>query len=340
MAKEDGNNNLKETKKIQIFISHKHENKNAASYLKKKLELYGSGKLNVFISEAIAPGKDWKVEIKEKLAQSDVFFLIFTDPSATWDWCLYEAGLYTDIKTNSENRIICIHSVSSEPTDPLHHLQAVKGEKEEFKKFLKYFFGETELPKQITGVESPINNALAKDNELVEKIAREFCDLIKGGSKKEDYHVERLLLQIETEKIENDTIPEDAIVVESDMSTLRMFKLTPNPRTGKYWTWADLVEQAQRPEDKEWIAELGRFICTANRNIRPAPIFANFKSFRTEKLHRPVVTYCRDESDGSKVFEILFIEAEKGEEKTENGKGVLKAQKNKKGKKEQAKIKK
>jgi hypothetical protein len=94
---------------INVFISHNHEDGEAAKTIKTTLSLYGANRLNFFLSEEITPGEDWFQWINEHLVTSNVLLLLFTDHSATWDWCLYEAGLFArlDRSEGEQNRRAC-----------------------------------------------------------------------------------------------------------------------------------------------------------------------------------------------------------------------------------------
>ena len=103
---------------LNIFISHKHEYETAAKTIKGILSKLGGRSVKCFLSEEITPGDDWYKWIGDRLAESNVLLLLFTEPSASWDWCLYEAGLFQSIGGNDFRRVICLHSPQSDPPRP------------------------------------------------------------------------------------------------------------------------------------------------------------------------------------------------------------------------------
>ena len=133
--------------KINVFISHKHEDEEAAQTIKKKLSCYGPGRLNFFLSEEITAGEKWFQWINDHLAKSNVLLLLFTDHftdhSATnksvWDWCLYEAGVFAGLdrgEVEQNRRVVCLHNPKTDPPPQLSHLQTVKVDQPRMKSFL------------------------------------------------------------------------------------------------------------------------------------------------------------------------------------------------------------
>ena len=147
---------------INVFISHNHEDEEAAKTIKNKLSLYGADRLRFYLSAEITTGEGRLKWINEHLASSNVLLLLFTDPSATWDWCLYEAGLFArlDRSEGEQNRrVLCLHNPKTDPPPQLRHLQTVKVDKPRMKSFLKQLFGTA----QLTGIEPPINKCLCRE---------------------------------------------------------------------------------------------------------------------------------------------------------------------------------
>ena len=70
---------------LNIFISHKDEYETAARTIKGILSRLGGNSVKCFISEEIPAGDDWYQWIGDRLAESNVLLLLFTEPSASWD---------------------------------------------------------------------------------------------------------------------------------------------------------------------------------------------------------------------------------------------------------------
>ena len=97
--------------------------------------------MNFFLSEEILGGEDWYKWIKERLVETNLLLLLFTDSSLNWGWCLYEAGLSDRLDDEHRRRIICLHSRSTEPPDPLKKiLQSFSAEPFRLKSFLRALY--------------------------------------------------------------------------------------------------------------------------------------------------------------------------------------------------------
>lgn len=289
---------------INVFISHKHEDESAAKTIKQILTRYAGGRLEIFLSEEIPEGTEWLPWIRTHLAKSNLLLLLFTDPTAEWDWCLYEAGLFTRLDGDYHRRVICVHHPKLDPPAPLQHLQAVSGDQENVKSFLDRFFRTSEL----TGIEPPLNKGL-DDGELV-RVASELCNLI-GPKPERRYYNNYLFLSlapsVTEDLIQNRQIPGPATVVSNEKS-LAMFGLEEKPPDRDKWTWGDLAARAKRPEDRPWIEELSQAIHAAIQGHTAEARQRTFRALRSGKIYHPVLHRRHLEPDGSMVFYVLFIE--------------------------------
>src|SRR5262245_23830916 len=98
-----------------VFISHKHDDHALAVEVGKALEGLARPKLiDCFVSGSdISAGMDWRREIRNVLAKSHLLVLLYTAPSRSWDWCLYETGLYTRFDRADKNEVssvVCLFS--------------------------------------------------------------------------------------------------------------------------------------------------------------------------------------------------------------------------------------
>ena len=123
--------------KFCIFISHKHEDHALAMAVRDALHRLGCGRIECFVSGVdIAAGADWNRQIKSRLAQSHLLILLFTSPSQNWDWCLYEAGLFTRFDVEDVSAIVCLFNPETGSPRPLANLQGVSAQPEAVEKFL------------------------------------------------------------------------------------------------------------------------------------------------------------------------------------------------------------
>jgi len=80
-----------------------------------------AAKVEFFVSDYdIQAGEDWRQRVLREIRRSNLLLLVYTDPSYTWDWCLYEAGLFTKIDASSRKPIVVLFA-GSKPPGPLHN---------------------------------------------------------------------------------------------------------------------------------------------------------------------------------------------------------------------------
>lgn len=289
---------------VNVFISHKHEDAKAAKAFKEKLSLFSGGRAKFFISEEIPPGTDWFRWIKEHLSKSNMLILLFMDPTASWDWCLYEAGLFTQLDGDDDRRVICLHSPSTAPPPQLKHLQPLRAEPDAMRDFLRLFFGSSEL----TGIEPPLSKDFAQNDHELASVANDICSMIGSRIAERHYYNNYLLLRVEDPHlIDQNKIPDDG-VLESDQSSLAMFGLREKPTGRDNWTWGELKASLERPEDRAWLEELGRAIEAASEGLVVEPTGATFQALNTGKHYRAVLQRLDLEPDGSMAFYVVLVE--------------------------------
>jgi hypothetical protein len=243
---------------VNIFISHKHEDEKVARIIKQKLSLFGANRLKFFLFEEIPPGTDWFKWIKDRLAESNLLILLFTHPTSTWDWCLFETGIFLGLAGEDYRRVICLHNPNSEPPSQLKHLQTVKAVPEKVKEFLRLLFGST----KITGIGSPINTAFAEDDGEPTRVAQAICEMFDQRQPRRQFYNNYLILHVDPAHIHGNKLPNDAII-QSDQLSLEMFGLKENPPSRFTWTWNDLENRVLSSGMTKWIEELGEAIYTA-----------------------------------------------------------------------------
>lgn len=290
-------------KKIEVFISHKHEDKETAKLLHQRLDLYGAGRISSFISERIAPGADWFEKIKERLSTADVLILLFTSTYATWDWPLYEVGLATNIDDSVPCKIICFHPPDSSPPDPIKFNQAVKADIKGIDDFLFRFFCTTDT----TGLEYPINPKLAEDRSIIRGLAEEVASGFKAVKPWKNYFTNFLWVIVDEGEVASEEVP-DSAWVHPESSALSMFQVAPKPPRRKAWTWAELLRKANRDSDEEWVKALGERFYYASQGENLKSMTNTFTCMRTGNEFRPLLNKVELRSNGSMLFEIIMIE--------------------------------
>src|SRR5689334_4593006 len=111
-----------------VFISHRAEYARVARNLKKTIEATTQGMLEVFISEDIPRGNDWRQAIETHLRESESLFLIYGAAYEDWSWCFYEAGYFAAVDPKAPNRrIYCLTRPGVDAPGPLNNLQMLSG---------------------------------------------------------------------------------------------------------------------------------------------------------------------------------------------------------------------
>ncbi len=265
---------------VRVFVSHKHEDRELAKSIKEIVEPYAPSRLECFISgENIVAGEDWKKRVKQELRKSNLLLLLFTQPAKEWDWCLFEAGLFTPLLSDDDRRrIVCIHPPDSDGPRPLTNLQGVKADPENMGKFLVKFFHTSE----ITKVDPPLNPKINK--KTINEMARQICDLFGPHEILPHYTCSRLELSIPRElKLKKNAIPREA-VVRGDASSLAIFGLA-----GGDHLWGEVVDSVGRHGTSDWVEEIGKAFHLAAKRHVIEPARETFRSANGGKIFRPVL---------------------------------------------------
>jgi hypothetical protein len=260
------------------------------------MEVYAAGRLVFHISEEMPKGADWYKWIKDRLVESRMLLLLFTDNTVLWDWCLYEAGLFTQWD-DDKRRIICLHT-GRHPPAPLKHLQSVPALREEIALFLRQLLVETEL----TGLQGPLNAALANNPAELKRAADKITKAMRRETARQEYFTKYIHIHVERPARLREGIPDDA-VIDSDAETLALF----NKKVGK-WTWGDLVGGGEEDPDRKWIGELNRAVSQASSRSLVEPILATLRVRQTGRSYRPILHRVATKSDGGQQFTVLFAE--------------------------------
>ena len=278
--------------RFRIFVSHKHEDHALAATFKEAMEGL-SDKFECFVSGVnISAGSDWNREIKSKLAQSHLLVLLFTRPTHSWDWCLFETGLFTRSDTDDVSAVVCLFDPSAGTPGPLASLQGVAARTDTVKRFLTDVCTKTWLVSDDwrLGAVAP----RVKDLQITraaERIVRAFPE----GPKEDTsyYPCHQVVLDLEGIEELGDGIPDAARVVEgpgaTSSFTLSVFNLAGGRRT---LTWADLVE-AVGGRESGWRKQLDRrFVAALNEELF-TPITAAVRAWsqgrRDQRTLKPVL---------------------------------------------------
>jgi len=306
-------NEVNQDDKLRIFISHKFKDKRIAENITNELKIYASGRLEFFFSTP--PGEDYRKKIDEELKVSDWLLLLYTDPTAEWDWCMFEVGFFAAKVENSEHRVICLHSEDPDvtPPKPLDRWQSVKANEEEVSKLLKQLYGDP-LRHGI----APLNPDLASDPERLKGLARTITEDLGPAPKQPKFFTNYLLLYIGQDQISEiisgegaKSVPED-VLIESDRLSLAMFGL--GPRDDKF-KWGEIVNKLseQAPEQIHWTRGLSILIYKAYKKELFDARLSLFNSPWDNKLYRPRL-HRSQHLTNHYLFKIIFTEVDTEED--------------------------
>jgi hypothetical protein len=294
---------------INIFLSHRHEDSEAISQFRTKLEALSAGRLRFFQSSApgqIQAGEDWRKRIHREIKKSDALILIFTDPSQTWDWCLYEVGLFTDLnKKEEESRIICLCSYEDKPPSPLLSRQFIRANKKAIRGFLTNLFKKTDyFPGQ-----KAINPKLTV--KMINELTSQLSAILSRKAGKREYFTKWLKAIVpEPDKISPGSIPAD-VLIEPYADCLILFGMTQTPPHKPFWTWGDLVEMGNLNKcfkhSKTWQQSVAKMVSSAKKGQIFKQQAHKLKAAGTQEFYRPILWKFETDGKGAMTFFLLFV---------------------------------
>lgn len=93
-----------------IFISHRHTDKDIADVFTKHLRAWGIPEDSIFQSSnpkyGARVGKQLTDELKQALVRAQVVFLIYTFADEDWSFCMWELGVATDPELDHTNSVV------------------------------------------------------------------------------------------------------------------------------------------------------------------------------------------------------------------------------------------
>lgn len=270
--------------KFRVFISHKHEDHALATTVAQSLRSLSTA-LDCFVSGSdIGAGTDWNREIREALKRSHLLVLLFTNPTHNWDWCLYEAGLFTRLDAEDVHAVVSLFHPDGPAPRVLENLQGVVANQADLRVFLE------KLCKATWRVsddwrKGPLNSRVRPE---VLQAAAEHIEAAFPTAKSQAIHhpCHRLVLDLTSASDSRDGIPDDARVVEgpgaTETYTLSLFQVASGERTR---SWGELIA-ALDGADAPWRKQLDRRFAAALRGELFAPTTATLRAFSLEQRHR------------------------------------------------------
>lgn len=284
---------LEELKMRHVFISHKIKEQKIARSLADQLKPFGGGRLKIFVSEDIPAGEQWEEEVYEALQASDYLILLYTDPGAGWDWCLYETGFFMGCRGKEGKKLVCLHHPDSPPPSPLKAWQSVETSTDQVQKLISEILDfNTDLTRN-TELLSEIAGKIARsfDKKPERQIFTKSIDLILSDDQIRDLCTKRVL-------------PSE-VKVRGKEQSLSLFGL--RPKSGAGWIWGEVLPKISRFADESWTESLEDVMAAAASCEGICPGLPVFISPWDEKAYRPVLS-ALENSGGVHTFKLDFVE--------------------------------
>ena len=298
--------------KVNIFLSHKHEDTELAKKLKQILLRPNSATLDVYICEEIVSGTQWFKWIQDKLIHSNILILLFTGHTdKDWDWPLYEAGLFTDLNNNSSKKVICLNCLSTEVAEkykeslkPLEHLQQYKtANRDDLVKFVRELYinkGE----KGLSGSEDALAEGLQEDAEQRERLINDLSELLSQQPSEINCLGKRITLKVKSEFLGRNSIPDEALISCDGEAMATLF----NRSWGIEHLWKALYISGSE-KNNDWIQELWESLNGIyDGTIPSAPKRLYFPSHDPRKAYYAIPIQHQKYQNGYHAFTILFTE--------------------------------
>jgi hypothetical protein len=302
--------------RFRVFISHKHDDHAFADTVAAALCSL-TGTIECFVSGAdIGAGTDWNDEIRQALFRSHLLLLLFTNPSSNWDWCLYEAGLYTRFQEDHVCSVVSMFDPERSAPRPLSNLQGVPATQEKLEAFLTRLCRETWRVSD-DWLRGPLARQVksAQITAAAHQIAQAFPTEQPAGTVYHPCH--RVVLDLSSAGPAEEGIPEDARVVEGDGATtaytLSLFRAATGTRAK---TWGDLLASVGG-EDAAWRHQLDERYAAALREELFSPTTATLRAFdpeqRQRRYYRPMLLQvtctppCVGDGAGRRVQQVTVV---------------------------------
>lgn len=303
---------------VEVFVSHSNEEVAETQNFVRQLKERGGDRLHFTLANDMLGGEDWHEKIEQEVANADLLFLLYIDPLAPRDWCIYEAGLFEGKKgirfseawrQDIEGRVLVFHNPRVDLPRQLSHLQAIRATQRSMEEFLREFFGKSTY----TGLRQPLNRAVAEDPISVQTLATVLCRLfeIKSASSRRIFTRYMALKVPDAGAMNSGTppaVPDQAKVEGSEESFNSLFGLGKQPTDKLYWSWADIKKQAQHMEDGRWLRELEMAIIDASMGKLTDPVQSTFQTRRDGKIFRPLIHELDVGRGATQTFYIIFVE--------------------------------
>jgi hypothetical protein len=293
---------------IGVFISHRHEDRSLAELVETHLRTLGQETVDVHVSHNMPGGTDYRHWIKRHIHKSDVFVLLFTEPDANWEWCIFEAGRFlakSDANQSGgppwiDNLVVLKNKNIDRVQGPLEGYQHVTGDKPGIRGFLVNLFengtytdGAVLVPKLSRAFPRELDEAAGQISEGVSNVITPI------------YYHEKLTIEFDRDAASIDTLLHGA-TLRAPQSLLD--KLGCDADTT---TWVGLVEQLQDRPSGVWIEDLRQSLYGLFREgLSCSTVLEIMAPFRDEGYTKYVPILLKLEKYGKqpKRIKVIFVQ--------------------------------
>jgi TIR domain len=247
------------------------------------------GQIDVFISEDIPRGNEWRPSIEKHLRDGQSLFLIYGAPYEDWSWCSYEAGYFAALNPPPSDRLIfCLIRPDVTPPSPLSHLQMVTSKSQLIKELIEIFQ----------------RNAIEFDAVQLRGLAGKLERGLFGEIRQFDGYPRVHFVASDTE-FANGEIPATAVFTGDDNVLGDLFTIQASSVP-----WGRIHKLAHSDTEKQnfiykWLEETAQIILAARENQSMAP--QTVLIGRGGRRYRTLLHYARIQGDGTYCCEFLAI---------------------------------
>jgi hypothetical protein len=288
----------------RVFISHKHDDAEAARSFCQFLANACENQVEVFISEDIDVGADWRNSLYLELTNADVLVLIYTDPFQNWDWCFFESGYFRGTHRSDNSPVLVLHDKRVPPPAPLNNFETIplsRGEGDEDTQ------NQRQKLRRWAEKLGATNLTDTTSAELEDKIIEAIC-----SSDAPKLFAQEICLEVKEEYLRNTNyreIPEEVRVFGGESSLYKLFSLDTKANG---YTWGEIYHAMGKRSHNtaEWVSSLADLmhVIALEPTKHSSAGLPLYRSANGEpRIYRPVLRSFRRKK-GVLTYKILFAE--------------------------------
>lgn len=286
--------------RVQVFISHKTEDKSLAEKIRDKLIILSREKLDPYLCYEIPGGTKYQEDIEESLKNSKILIFLYTSKEADLKWCLYEAGVFVGSNKFKNKYLLCLKaSQIDEPPIVLRNLQSYNANEEGIEKFF------TDLLCGDTFTGEVINNTLLtkykREYKLaIEEIVREFSASVIST----EFFSKRVSIKFPDALNGEDKIRIDQATITGNEQTMHILGIR------NMSSWDNLYELYSRSRNAEWLDEIEECVQRICRHATPNRPLTPFRSIYNNKYYTPMVSRVERIQNNPYMICVIFIDSQ------------------------------